>query len=412
MERQLERSKSRNWVQKTFPKPVRRLFRWMNYHFSEHGTLIHRMAKTLPEEKREAVNEHGKDLCTARSKKNFPRGVRNVMASLIVGQGMWYFGCRYLEQMEFFRDSSLGWLFWGGSDKLFLASDQHLYDTGGHNAAMMARIAGAIPRTAFFGSLLLAAELTTDYIRSYGIEYWTQKRTGLVCDGAARAYGQVRPFFVRYSTIETYQKIISYMVRPWTIGTPDQIYSSTFGAIGSTWRTGPQVLLLLTVGRALDWLLGKLSKLTGLRKTAEKIVNGAAERERRHFEAIRDLAGERRFMALRLQLAAESRTMMKWNPFRPALSAEKAEQAADVVLRHAALDANGPREEYAAGLDACARDLEAIYGRKKLHKYSDSYRRLRELASAESPGGKGALDEHAEVLGRVVSELQSERELS
>jgi hypothetical protein len=425
MPQELAFKEHRTLTERLVPKPVRKLFRWMNLHFKEDGRLIYKMAQTLPEEQKKEVIEQGKDLMTARAKKNFPRGVRNVITGLVVAQGMWYLGCRYLETIPAVRDSSVGWLFWGGSDKLFIASDQHLYDTGGHNARMMAHIASMIPRTALFGMLTLGAELTTDYIRSYGIEYWTQKRYGLVCDGAARAYGQVRPFPFRYSTIETYQKIASYIMRPWTVGSSDQIYSSVFGAIGSTWRTVPNVILMLTVGRAFDWFLKKVSVWTGLHKVAERIVEKAGVKEKQCLDAIEKAVGTERFTALKLQIAAESKTFMKWNPFKPAISWDAAERAASVVTDYRGLDpilaSCADQESFLeaskklrVGLGECAGRLEAIYGAKKIRKLAPSFRGF--VDAAESEKWKSAdlegLRAYNALLGQVIAELQAEHSLS
>ncbi|MCI0526329.1 MAG: hypothetical protein L0Y56_02585, partial [Nitrospira sp.] len=305
-------------VQKTIPKPVRKLFRWMNFHFKEDGRLIYKMAKTLPQEQQEKVIEHGKNLTTVKSKKNLPRGVRNVAASLVVGQGMWYFVCPALYKIDAVRESRLGWVVAGGLDKLFLSADKLLYQTGGASADISSRLVDLAPKTFAVGLGILALELATDFSRCF-IEYWSQKKYGLVADGAARAYGQVRPFPLRYSSLEAYQKMISYAVRPWTIGTPDQLFSSIYGIMGSIWRTTIQLGLVVTAGRAADAFFKKISEWTGLRKVAKGIEDKAGEREGKLLGSIKEAMGEEKFIALKLQLSAESRRFWSWNPLRPAL---------------------------------------------------------------------------------------------
>jgi len=213
-------------------------------------------------------------------------------------------------------------------------------------------------------------------------------------------------------------------LRPWTIGTPDQIYSSVFGAIGSTWRTGPQVLLLLTVGRAVDWFLKKVSEWTGLRKIAERIIRSAREKEERALEGIRKIVGDERFTALKMQIAAESRALMKWNPFRPALPYQKAEEAAKAVVEYqdlqytlarcadpeAAVEAS---KEFRAGIGDCAARLESVFGRKALLKLEPELGVFLEAAEEESWGRADpeALKRSNAIFGSLVARLQAEREL-
>ena len=185
---QREKQQKRPAVERVVPKPVRSLFRTMNFHGTEHGRVIYHVAKKLPPEEKAQVIEAGKKFCVARSKKNSPRGVRNVLTSLIVGQGMWYFGCPMLAKIPGIQDTALGWFAWGGSDKLFIASDQIFFHTGGFSSTFAGQLADKAPKTMAVGGALLAIELATDFSRCW-IEYYTQKKWGIVADGAARAYG-------------------------------------------------------------------------------------------------------------------------------------------------------------------------------------------------------------------------------
>ncbi|MFH1685737.1 MAG: hypothetical protein ABH983_05540, partial [Candidatus Micrarchaeota archaeon] len=119
-------------VQRTVPLPVRKTFRWMNFHFSEKGRVINSLAKQLPEDQKKEVLEHGKNLTTAQSKKNLPRGFRNVLTSLVIGQCVWYFACPAFSEMARQNDlhPAITWIGGGGLDKLFLAADSHLFQTG------------------------------------------------------------------------------------------------------------------------------------------------------------------------------------------------------------------------------------------------------------------------------------------
>ncbi|MEW6722890.1 MAG: hypothetical protein AB1324_06530 [Candidatus Micrarchaeota archaeon] len=408
-------------VQRAVPKPVRKAFRWMNFHFSEEGRLINKMAKTLPEEKRDAVVEQGKDMMTARSKKNFPKGARNVAASLVVGQGMWYFVCPYLyNNFEAVRESPAGWLVSGGLDKLFINADEHLFQTGGYSHGVAANAARAASGSVALGAAALTLELATDFSRCF-IEYWTQKKYGIVADGAARAYGQVRTFPVRYSSLEAYQKMISYALRPWTIGTYNQVYSSVYGILGSIWRTGPQLAVVLTVGRAVDKLLHKISEWTGIGKIAKRIHDGAEAREKRALEAIRELAGEVKFTALRLQLAAESKTFWKWNPFRPALRLSDAERAAEAIsdYREAAsspdpLGTTELRLAHITKIGECAGRLESVFGTKKLGRVAPSFGAFAELMDSPEvrAAEEGTIPKIRESFEAVLTELEGERKLT
>ncbi len=323
----------KTFIQKTIPAPIRKTFRWMNYHFSENGRIINSFAKQLPQEQRGQVVEHGKNLTTARAKKNLPRGFRNVMTSLVVGQCMWYFACPAFSELARQQDlhPAVTWIGGGGLDKLFLAADSHLFQTGGQSEILSNQIVAAVPKTFVVGLAALGLELATDFSRCF-IEYWSQKKYGLVADGAARLYGQTRPFPVRYSSFEAYQKIASYIVRPWAIGTPNQLFSSVYGILGSVWRTTIQLGIVVTVGTRLDRFFKKISQWTGLDRFSERIKKVAAKKEENAINAIRDIVGEEQFLSLQYRITAESYSFWKWNPFRPALSWEKARQAAALTL--------------------------------------------------------------------------------
>ncbi|MDD5339850.1 MAG: hypothetical protein PHV13_01230 [Candidatus ainarchaeum sp.] len=431
-------------VERAVPKPVRSGFRWMNFHFSEKGRAIYHFAKTLPPEQQKDVIELGKQLRVAEAKANFPRATRNVLTSLIVGQGMWYIVCPALSHIPHIRDTALGWLAWGGSDKLFISPEQLVSHTGGYSTSFAAQLADKAPKTVAFGGTMLAIELITDFSRCY-IEYWTQKKYGIAADGCARAYGQVRPFFARYSSIEAYQKIIGYVLKPWTIGTPQQIFSSIQGFMGSLWRTGPQLAVVLTVGRVLDAFLGKISWLVGIRKIADRIIEDGRGREEAALQAIRKIVGDEKFTALKFQLAAISRSCWKWNPFTPVLAPEKAELAAKVVSAHAALEAELKTATDVGeikGFWGLRLDLVSVFSRKGW--YMRDGRLLRDLTHMDKVMASGSkalrklpsfvevercedrigedirerkgvqkesLDAFSAAFGRLLTELQAERRL-
>jgi len=380
-------AEQRTLVQRTVPKPVRKLFRWMNFHFKEDGRLIYGVAKRLPEEQKNQVLEHGKDLTTVRSKMNVPRGVRNVAASLVVGQGMWYFVCPYLAKLPAIREGNPGaaWLVGGGLDKLFLHADELLYKTGGQSQVFSEQLVDMAPKTVAFGLAVFALEIATDFSRCF-IEYWSQKKYGVMADGAARTYGQVRPFPMRYSSLEAYQKIISIATRPWVLGTPGQLFSSFYGILGSLWRTGPQLAVVITVGRVVDKFFKKISEWTGLHKVAKRIVDNAKQREEKLLSDIRDVLGEEKYTALRIQLAAESRRFWTWNIFGPALSLEKAEIAAKTTIEYYKLErqlAECTNEEdlgrsgidFVRAIGNSRADLERSIGAKALRKIK-AYKQL------------------------------------
>jgi len=408
---------------KGFTGAVRRAFRWMNFHFREDGKIIRQAAKQLPPDERRQAIEYGKDFMVARSKKGFPRAFRNVTVSLLVGQGMWYGVCPLLSKIPGIRETPFGWLLWGGSDKLFLSADQLLYHTGGYSSSYAAQLSAKVPKTVFWGGLMLGIELATDFSRCF-IEYWTQKKYGIVADGVARAYGQVRPFSVRYSSLEAYQKIISYILRPWTIGTPSQIFSSVQGFMGSLWRTGSQLAVVCTVGKWLDNFFKKVSEWTGLKKLADRIIDSAKEKEQRMLEGLKGVLGEDRFMALSFQLAEQSKKFWSWNPFKPALSAEKAMEAVEVTTEFGSLQqtlakCKDPDEsvdatvEFINGITTCSGKLEGIFGRKRLLRAGP----YAELAGIVEKDGWENLDVQAletrnSLLRDTLEDLQTERFLA
>ncbi len=393
-------------VQRTVPLPVRKTFRWMNFHFSEKGRVINSLAKQLPEDQQKKVLEHGKNLTTAQSKKNLPRGFRNVLTSLIVGQCVWYFACPAFSEIARQNDlhPAITWIGGGGLDKLFLAADSHLFQTGGQSEVLTNQIVAAAPKTFAVGLAALTLELATDFSRCF-IEYWSQKKYGLVADGAARLYGQTRPFPVRYSSFEAYQKIISYAIRPWAIGTPNQLFSSVYGILGSIWRTTIQIGLVVTVGTRIDNLFKRLSKITGLRKISDKIKNEAAEREKAAMQAIRKIVGEEKFASLQFRLAAESKSFWKWNPLKPALTWEDADNAAKVAVELGHLKEEvsvTSNDEIRRRLSESKARLEQIFGAKKLSK-APEYGHLNDMQDTQKS---------CQILLETVEFLQNEHELS
>jgi hypothetical protein len=399
--------KQKTTVQKIFPKPIRKLFRTMNFHFSEHGRVINRFAKTLPPDQRKQVVEQGKQFCVARSKKNVPRGFRNVAASLAIGQGMWYLGCPLLSEIPGIRDSALGWFAWGGSDKLFIASDQIFFTTdmvGGYSSNFAAQLAAAAPKTLAVGAATLAVELGTDFSRCW-IEYWTQKKYGIVADGAARLYGQSRPFPVRYSSFEAYQKIISYIIRPSTIGTANQIFSSVQGFMGSFWRTGPQLGLVVTLGRAIDRFFSAISHFSGLRKLCNRIKNNAQEKENQNMQEIEKIVDPEKFLALKYMLGADSRKTWKWNPFKPALSYSDAVKLSKLASEYKKMnDPASSAEEPAKSSEKTLRhicEVENLLGKKNLQKIPE----YRELNSTTDEA------QLCPLFGKLLDALGKEREM-
>ncbi|MFH0885111.1 MAG: hypothetical protein V1861_05365, partial [Candidatus Micrarchaeota archaeon] len=351
---------------------------------------------------------------------NLPRGVRNVASSLVVGQCMWYFVCPALFRIDAVRESPFGWLASGGLDKLFINADDPFFQTGGYSAQVATHVANGARGSVVLGAAALGLELATDFSRCY-IEYWSQKKYGVMADGAARAFGQVRPFPVRYSSLEAYQKIFSYVLRPWTIGTFNQIYSSVYGILGSIWRTGPQLAIVITAGRAIDKLFKKIAEWTGLGKLAKKIVDDAQERQKKAMESIREIVGDMKYTALQLQLAAESKTFWKWNPFRPALTHQKAGDAAAAVTEFHVVKSrclysveSGAEDDKAfmEGMAGIARRLESVYGKKRLASHAPSMKGYWSLAAAGQEDGPEHLIRLSDGLEDALSELQTMRRLS
>lgn len=376
---------------------IRKTFRKLNFHVTEEGKVIRHFAKKLPPEERKEVLVAGEKYCAAKAKKNLPRGTRNVITSLVIGQGMWYLVCPIISHIPGIRDSSLGWLAWGGADKLFLEADNLLYTTGGFSTTFAKQIALSIPSTAAIGSGLIAAELIADFSKCW-VEYWTQKKYGIVADGVARAYGQTRPFMVRYSSLEVWQKAISYALKPWTIGTPRQIFSSMQGILGSLWRIGPQLAIVITLGRAVDKIFKKIAEWTGLKRIADRIRESGEKAEEAAMQKIKEVLSPEKFLALKYMLAAESRKTWKWNPFRPALSVEKAEKASQATVQF---------ENGDIGFGECFDEMNHIFGKRPLKRIPD-YRVLTELTAHEEWDADIA-DYH---LSRMLDVLQTVRELS
>jgi hypothetical protein len=247
----------------------------------------------------------------------------------------------------------------------------------------------------------------------------------LVADGVARAYGQARPFPVSYSALEAYQKIISYALRPWTIGTYNQIYSSVYGILGSIWRTGPQLAIVCTVGRVIDTAFKKIAEWTGLKKLADRIIGDAKAREKAAFDAIKGIVGEEKFTALMIRLSAESKTFIKLNPFKPAVSQDEAEAAAKIVMEYQKLQETLARcaqpegfaaasKEFRERIGGCAGRLESIFGTKRISRFGPSFREFVERAESDElkMPDFAALQSLNESFGRVVTEIQTERVLA
>lgn len=121
------------------------------------------------------------------------------------------------------------------------------------------------------GLAALTVELALDFARSF-TEYWSQKKYGITPDGVACAYGQDRPIWARFSTIEVYQKVAGYVLFPGSLGTEKQIFTSIQGALGSIWRIFPQTFVIVPlIGTKIDRALEKVAKLTHLNQIATRI---------------------------------------------------------------------------------------------------------------------------------------------
>jgi hypothetical protein len=101
--------------------------------------------------------------------------------------------------------------------------------------------------------------------------------------------------------------------------------------------------------------------------------------------------------------------LWKWNPFRPALSWEKAEQAAALTMELQKLQRKlmlSPQAEVLDGLRentiSCRKRLDSIFKKKCLRK-APGYA---QLDAAES------LQKEVELLERTLLYLRTERELS
>ncbi len=391
-----------------------RSLRAINFHAREDGRTIYRFAKQLPQEEQQLVVRYGKELTAARSKRNLPKGVRQTVVSFGLGTAMWYGVCPMLSELPGVRDHVAGWFLWGGSDKLFVAADEIIYHTGGYSTQFAKEVASKTPSTIAVGLGVLALELVADASRCW-TEYWAQKKYGIIPDGVARAYGQVRPPLLRYSALEVYQKVISYAVRPWTIGTPKQIFSSIQGISGSLWRLLPQLPLTVFFGQYVDRALGWLSGKTPLGRWADSIRERAAEREQKALDGIRDIVGEPKFTALRIMLAAEARSFWKWNPFRPAITLEKAEQTAKLLIAQPKLkemveNCADPGDEEGLNIRETIGDsvheLEKVLGRKTLGKIASYGEFLKSSERIDWRGQNEALRKHHECFDRLLGDLQ------
>lgn len=361
-------------------RKVGRGYFWLSTRFSDQSLLILKSSKKLPKEIRSKIDDAVLERQVGLSMLRLPRNARHVVNSFFVGQVPWYFvGPAIPALFPGIRESPLRWTIWG-LDKLFVASDKHIYETPGiawENATIMAQV---LPKNKLVGGLLLAGELATDFSRAF-IEYWAQRKTGLMADVVARTYGQAgRPFPLRYSSFEAYQKIISYLARPHTIGSYEQIRSSIGGIMGSLFRTGPQLAAILALHNFLD--KHQLHKYTpgglvesGLKKMFPKMQETGRKKV---LEARRELAehfGRSNWRKLRLQLIAQQRSLWPFFIFRWALTEKEAELfdeskqhllKAYLVYRGARLqkELEPPLTEFSKHLKKSAEKLEELLGKK------------------------------------------------
>ena len=292
-----------------------RSYRIVRLRSREDGSVIYAFANKLPFSEKEALLNLGQQLVGTRFKKNLPSGVREVLVSTLLGQGIWFGLCPLLAEIPHITESWPGWLLWGGSDKWFISPDQLLLTSGGYSTKNAYEIASAIPSTLKWGGGLLTLELALDYARTF-TEYWSQKKYGLVTDGVARAWGQNRPIYFRWSSFEVYQKLIGYLLKPGAVGTPSQIFSSLQGISGSLWRMGPNLALLVMFGSELNRLAQKLSEIVGLAGLIDRHQAKYQSKEDLILQQMADLLGETRFVLLTQILETEAQTTWKWNPFK------------------------------------------------------------------------------------------------
>ncbi len=313
---------------------VKRGWAWLTSRLADDSLLVLKAAKKLSPAARAHVHEAVLERRVGQSLRDLPRTTRDVVNSFMVGQVPWYFiGPSIPHYFPGIRETPYRWWVWG-LDKLFLAADKHTYETPGLPWENATLIAQALPKNKLVGGVLLAGELATDMSRAV-IEYWAQRKTGIFADAAARAYGQSgRPFWLRYSNLEWYQKAISYAVRPDTIGSYEQIRSSVGGIMGSLFRTGPQLGAIL----ALHAFLKKhqLYKYTpggwaesGMVRLFPGMQKKGRERIRNAEKNLSELFERRAWRTLRLQLNAQRRSLNPFYVFRPALTEEQAGHLAD-----------------------------------------------------------------------------------
>jgi hypothetical protein len=228
---------------------------------------------------------------------------------------MWRIVCPALYAIPAVRESpTLSFILSSGSDKLFI-SPERILQSGGHNADLAHELSAGLPKTVVVGLAVLGVEVVLDLTRCVG-EYYLQKKQGVIPDGVARAVGQTRPFIFRFSTLEAYQKIIGYAAQPWKIGTPEQIFSSIQGSLGSIWRGLPQFGLVLAVGKHVDNFLKWISQKTGLDKIASKWEEEAKKKQEDALKAISNIVGDNNVKILRAMLEAEEK---RTNPFTRSL---------------------------------------------------------------------------------------------
>ncbi|MBD3209930.1 hypothetical protein GF318_00960 [Candidatus Micrarchaeota archaeon] len=129
-------------------------------------------------------------------------------------------------------------------------------------------------------------------------------------------------------------------------------------------------------------------------------------------QAIEKVLGPEKYLALKYMRAADSGKTWKWNPFKPALSVEK---AADLTNRFNELVARvasreNLREEkdaFRKQLEEALKDVTDIFGRRHIRRMPE-YKTARESITSGGPGLHEACDDFSALL----QELQAERELS
>jgi len=195
--------------------------------------------------------------------------------------------------------------------------------------------------------------------------------------------------------------------------------------MGSLWRTGPQLALVVTIGRAVDKFFKKIAQWTGLKRLGERIWKNAEKIEKEAMRTIRSIVGDEKFLALRYMLAADSKKTWKWNPFKRVLSAKKAMKAVLLTFKFknlqkqltAATVAADPRfrkikDDFQHGLSECLEGVTDIFGRKVLMKIPE-YKTVTETIGREewADAGIPQLQTAAQNFSKTLETLQTEREL-